>query len=258
MSTGRALYLDASIGWRVGLDDDTALSVVAPGRARSLYPLGKLSRVVSPAHADWALPALLACLRAGVPVLFHDARGEPVGWCFGPRRRETTLAELLRLGLAQPEWEARFGAWRRATEHRQQRLALAATGASEPGCTAPSSVRAHLCNRHRQRLGLPPGPPLRALRRGAAALVAQHLQHELGDTSLIGWARPGFHLGLVLTDLLEWGLHGVLWQTSAAEVRTLPTGRLAAQALERHGAAMHRTLGELLGSLERFLREWLW
>ena len=41
------LYLDAAWPWQVRLDDGPALHISAPGRARSLYPLQRLARVVS-------------------------------------------------------------------------------------------------------------------------------------------------------------------------------------------------------------------
>jgi hypothetical protein len=256
VSSGRALYLDASTRWQVRLDAGVALNVSAPGRARSLYPLARLARVVSPAHADWAAAALLACLQAGVPVIFHDAHGDPVGWCFGTRRRETTLAALLREGLAEPDWDERFGAWHAAAERRAVREALRALGIVG-GRPEAAAARAQLCNRHRQRLGMPVGEVLHALRLATAALAGECLQRELGEPCLIAHARPGLHLGLVLTGLLEWPTHRLLWQTRAHELKATAPARLAARMLEVHGADLQRALGDLLGSLELHLREWL-
>lgn len=257
MNAGRALYLDAATRWQVKLDDGVALHVSAPGRSRSLYPLDRLARVVSPAHADWTLPALLACLQAGVPVVFHDAHGEPVGWCFGPRRRETTLGALLREGLSRPEWDEHFDAWRAAAERRQIMHALAATGAPCRWLDA-AGARALLCNRHRQRFGQPVGTVLRALKRAGAALAAERLHGCVDDAALIGYARPGLHLARVFGEMLEWPVHRLLWACGVAEIGALPPPRFAARAIEQHGAALHRTLGELVGGLELHLREWLW
>jgi hypothetical protein len=255
--TGRALYLDAATRWQVKLDDGVALRVSAPGRSRSLYPLDRLARVVSPAQADWSLPALLACLNAGVPVVFHDPHGDPVGWCFGPRRRETTLTALLREGLTQPEWDQVFGMWYAAAERRQIMDALLATATPCHRIDA-AGARAQLCNRHRGRVGAPVGVVLRALRRAAAGLASEQLQRAVDDAALICFARPGLHLGVVLTGLLEWPMHGLLWESAVADIAALPPARFAAAAIENRSATLHRTLGELLGSLELHLREWLW
>lgn len=90
----RPLYLAPGIDWQVSLDDGPSLHISAEGRARSLIQISKLSRVVSPVRVRWESKALIACLRSGVPVLFSDTRGETVGWCFGSRKRESTLSGL--------------------------------------------------------------------------------------------------------------------------------------------------------------------
>ena len=110
----KPLYLDSSLAWQVRLDDGPALNISAPGRARSLYPLQRLARVISPSQAQWSTTALLACLRAGVPVIFHDTTGDPVGWCFGPRKRETTLGSLLREAMGLPQGRQLMVGWQQA------------------------------------------------------------------------------------------------------------------------------------------------
>ncbi len=75
----RPLYLETSVEWTVALDDGIALSISAPDRTRRLFPLARLSRVVSPEKAKWTTPALVGCLRHGVPVVFHDNKGDPWG-----------------------------------------------------------------------------------------------------------------------------------------------------------------------------------
>lgn len=250
----KPLYLDAALHWQVRLDDGPALHVSAPGRARSLYPLQRLARVISPSHAQWATPALLACLRAGVPVLFHDAGGEPVAWCFGPRKRETTLGSLLREALDRPDWADAIGGWQQATQRSEVLGALQAMGTRSQRLEAPA-VRTHLCNLHRVRTGQPAGAVLRALARANAALVAERLHGLVGDPALIGHARPGLHLGQIVCGLMEWRLHRILHAAPALAIAQSGPGRFAAAALEREGAALHRSCGEIAGSLEHHLRE---
>jgi len=224
----RPLYLEPGIPWRVKLDTGIALNVDAPCRARSLFPLARLARVVCDSHSIWETAALLGCLRAGVPVVFHDARGNALGWCFGPRRRETTLASLLREGLQQPGWPDHFGRWRIATERREM---LART-----------------------RTGVAAGQQLRHLRHAAAGLAAESIARIVDDPELIGYARPGLNLARELGDLLEWRLHTLYARVPAAQAHA---GRLAAALVESHGAFLHRACGEILGDLELNLREWL-
>ncbi len=252
----RPLYLEGGTGWRVKLDDGVALHVSTAGRARSLYPLRRLARVVCGAGTEWETAALLACLRAGVPVLFHDAQGEAIAWCFGPRRRETTLAELLGEGLRHPDWQTFFDQWQRSTMRREVLAALRQLG-SRRGRLDAAAVRAHLCNLHRDRTGQPAGPWLRALHRATTALVMENLQSALGDPALIGFARPGLHLARLFAELMEWRLHRLLHRVPAAIFADATPGRFAAALVERHTADLQAACGELLGDLEHQLREWL-
>ena len=252
----KPLYLDAALAWQVRLDDGPALHISAPGRARSLYPLQRLARVISPSQAQWSTAALLACLRAGVPVIFHDATGDPVGWCFGPRKRETTLGSLLREAMGLPQGNKLIASWQQAAMRREIIAALRELGTYSRNLEA-TAVRSHLCNLHRVRTGQPAGPCLRALRRANAALVAQRLHGLVGDPALIGFASEGLHLGQALCDLMEWQLHRLLHATPVMNILQHSPGRIAAEAIERDGAMLHRACGELAGSLEYQLREQL-
>lgn len=254
--TPRPLYLDPGIVWQVRLDDGVALSIAADGRTRSLYPLQRLSRVVCGRQVQWRTDALLACLEAGVPIVFNDARRGTIGWCFGARRRETTLAQLLREGLSQPQWPDRFGTWVAAVERREMLYALAYMGVRAARLEA-RHVRALLCNRHRQRIGVPAGPWLRALRLAGAGLAAEAAQRAVGDSTLLAFARPGFHLPRVLGDLLEWRQHRLLDDWPAAALHATSPQRLAAAAVQASPASLERGCGEFLGELELHLREWL-
>lgn len=252
----RPLYLEAGTGWRVKLDDGVALHVSAAGRARSLYPLTRLARVVCGVSAEWDTAALLACLRAGVPVLFHDAHGDTLAWCFGPRRRETTLAQLLGEGLHHPEWSTVFSQWHQATERRELLSALHALRGHGGRLDAPT-VRAHLCNLHRDRTGVAAGPWIRALQKANSALVAENLHSALGDPALICYARPGLHLARLFADLMEWRLHLLLHDTPTAAFAATTPGRLAAGLVEARTAPLQTACGAMLGDLEHQLRDWL-
>lgn len=249
----RALYLDAARPWTVQLDEGATLHMSTPGRARSLVPISRLARITCPAHARWDTASLLACLRAGVAVVFHDAAGQPVGWCFGPRQRETTLGNLLREAVGRPDGSALLQAWRDAAGRHEMLEAHRALGLPAiPGTAAQG--RARLCNAHRLRRGEPAGSMLRTLQRGCAALVAERLHQTLGDASLIGYSSPGIHLGEWLLQLMEWRLHIVL---GAMPVRSdmVEPGPAAARALEQHSTWLHGGCLELLGQLELHLRE---
>ena len=249
----KPLYLDANLQWQVALDDGPALHISAPGRARSLFPLQRLARVISPSHASWTTAALLGCLRAGVPVVFHDAGGQTVGWCFGPRRRETTLASLLREALDLPYGPDLLREWQRTQARREMLDTLRALGTASADLSA-IAVRARLCNLHRQRLGQPAGPWLRALQGANAAWVAQRLHGLLGDPALICFAAEGLHLSRLLADLMEWTLHCILQDLPLTAFHNTSPQRLAAATVECCGRRLHQSLGCLVGSLEHGLR----
>jgi hypothetical protein len=254
----RPLYLDAGLPWQVRLDDGPALHLSAPGRARTLVPLNQLARVVSPANANWHSAALLACLRAGVPVLFSDGNGAIVAWCFGPRRRETTLGQLLRLSLEAPDGANVLVQWHAACGRREMLATLRALGIRSLPARAsllPADVRARLCNLHRQRMGRAPGAWLHALERQTQALAAQQVYDSVGDPALIGHAAPGWHLGVALAQLLQWRLHRVLHDNPPdATESSARSARWAAQAVETHGAQLAAAAGAQLGQLEAHLR----
>src|SRR5690625_5928532 len=90
----KPLYLAHGRHVRVRNQDDV-LVVRSMGRAASIYPFKRLSRVVSANDVHWHNGALLGCLQAGVPVSFIDASGNTLGYCSGIRRRATTLSGLI-------------------------------------------------------------------------------------------------------------------------------------------------------------------
>ncbi len=249
----KPLYLDPAQAWQISLDDGPALNVSAPGRARCLYPLQRLARVVSPSQAQWTSAALLACLSAGVTVVFADNQGQTIAWCFGPRRRETTLACLLRETIDCSDGPGLLEDWRRAQERQAM---LATLRALQVHCheLRYDIVRARLCNLHRQRVGQPAGPWLRALQANAEAWVAQRLHDLVGDPTLIGYPCEGLHLSRLISGLLEWTLHDIFHAVPLMYFAQTSPQRLAAATLEREGTRLHCALGRLVGSLEHHLR----
>lgn len=252
----RPLYLDPGTDWRVALDDGPSLRLSADGRARSLFPIARLSRVVSPLRACWDSTALLACLKSGVPVLFADPRGETVGWCFGNRKRESTITGLLRIAVDEPDGEVWINDWQRAIMQKEIIATLRALGVRNPAkasCTDASAARSRLCNWHRHRLGQPVVPWLKVLERCTAAIVAEELAESIGSPELIAYPVPGLHLGIVFSDLLEWRSHRILAELQPQDLEKDPLRWAAAEA-ERQGTMLRSGIRTLLHSLETMLR----
>jgi hypothetical protein len=252
----KPLYLDHGPRWRVRLDGP-ALRVDGGGRAPGRYPLRRLARVVSASDVDWSTEALLGCLQAGVPIVFRSQRGDEQGWCFGPRRRETTLAGLLREALSRPEWDARFDAWRAAVARREMLHALERCGLRTSEAPVAREAEAKLCNAIALRYGIAPAAYVRALRSCAGAWIAERLAGAIGDPELIAWPREGLHLGHEFAALAAWHLHVEHCRCGAVALRDETPNRWAAMLLERAGARLDAKLGEILGDFERSLREWV-
>ena len=95
-----------------------ALRVAAADRASTFHPLARLSRVLSRGPVEWAGDALMACLEAGVPVLFVGDDGRVRGLLDPARTDPAGLGEHLRCAVESPDWPERYGNWLRAQQHR--------------------------------------------------------------------------------------------------------------------------------------------
>jgi hypothetical protein len=213
--------------------------------------------VVTANDVVWSTEALLGCLEAGVPVVFRGARGEALAWCFGPRRRETTLAGLLREAISRPDWEDWFTTWKASVERREIVSALHRAKLRAAPRVDPRSADADFCNALASRFGTPPAQHVRALRSAASALVAARLADAVADPELIAWAREGLHFVPAFAKLLQWELHVQHFARPVLELEDQPPSRWAAALLERVGARLDRKLGQILGDFERCLREWV-
>ena len=251
----KPLYLGNGQDLRVRADGP-ALRVDGPGRAAGRYPLTRLARVLSADDVAWRTDAMLACLQAGVPIVFVGRDGTPIGWCFGPRRRETTLAGLLREGLDRPDWDPRFDVWRRSVEQSQASAELRSCGLSSVSDSL-QAADASLFNHHRQRCGVGLAAHMCALRGAASALIARRVDRGIGDASLIGFARPGLHLSDAIMGMMRWQLHSLIERTSATTLREPVDMRFAARLVERDAVVLEAATIELLAGLEIWLRNWL-
>lgn len=120
----KALYLDGRKGAEVRLDGP-ALRVESPGRADARYPLGRISRLVTVGRIRWALPALIACLRAGVPIAVLDNAGRFVRIRFHLSEPERGIARHLGELLQISRYRRRYRDWFRDAELAEIKNAVA-------------------------------------------------------------------------------------------------------------------------------------
>ena len=118
-STLKPLYLDGAVAAPVSVQlDGPALKVLKPGRCAGRYPLRLLSRVMVSGAVEWAMPALLACLRNGIVVSFLDKNGEFVGMCIGASPGKAELSDRLQEFALRPDWPHHYARWYTAMERR--------------------------------------------------------------------------------------------------------------------------------------------
>ena len=254
--TARPLYLQPSLPARVSLDNAVALRIHISGQSGLRTPLAKISRVVCNHQVQWDSDALVACLQHGIPIAFMDARGKSIGWCFGARRRETTLANLLARALAADDWNQRFDPWLEGQHRARAAQALLLCGIVTSNAHL-SDVRNVLCNLHRTRLGVPAGAALGKLEVLARCDVAAALADAVGEASLLAWHRPGLNLIDTFAGLVSIHAHTVINSTCGLPAADQVT-RWATQSYEKHAGLFAQSTGALIGAFELFLREhWL-
>jgi hypothetical protein len=135
----KPLYLEGR-DLHVGLDGP-ALKVSKPATADRLFPLQRLSRVVSSPHVDWELPALLACAGKGITVNFLDDDGELLARCIGKADDHDGLDRQLEFFLYRPDWEPLYKQWFKAVENMALRSVMRRSGLSLEGAPSPRVLR---------------------------------------------------------------------------------------------------------------------
>ena len=108
--------------------DGPALKVSKPEEADRLFPLRRLSRVISSPRVDWELPALLACASHGINVNFLADDGSLLARCIGQADDHDGLDQLLEAFLYRPDWEPLYRQWLAAVENMALRSLLRRSG----------------------------------------------------------------------------------------------------------------------------------
>lgn len=247
------LYLNQ--GSTLALDIDTAqrLRIERAQLPEKRIPLHLVSRIVCSSQVSISTSALLACMRRGVPLAIVEPSGKTLGWCFGVRRTENSLRELLRHALDDPAWEVEYKNWL-ANQHLAictQMLLLCQV----PGTAAArANPRAALCNAHRQKHQQPCGQAVDAIAQLAQHELAAHLGRESCDPTLLAWARPGINLINDLGALLGLHAHTDIHHTAQRHVEEA-LQHWALRRYERSSALWQQRIAHLGVAFEQFLRE---
>lgn len=116
-SDARPLYLAPMPDTYVSLDGP-ALCVSREERAPQLFPLQRLSRVVTATCVGWSTPALLACAERGISVLFLDEQGEIKARLTGRPGVYDEMYQRLAEFLLLPQAAGMYAYWLRSYRRR--------------------------------------------------------------------------------------------------------------------------------------------
>lgn len=259
----QSLHLDGGTHPLAVLLEGPALRVRRAGMADAYAPLPRLARVcVHSSRVQWRTEALLACLEAGVPVLFLGTHGRLAGACIPlhPPSQRRDLAALLEEGVAAGSLRRRLEDFCRA-EERAAVMAFLKTAPPAPG-DANIALREAPLWRHCLRLTGREGvaEALAALMQGlAAALALEGLARRGVGPRFLARRAGGFPLPERLGRILVWPLWPRIWalarHAELGEDGSLPPRwrRLAIHAFETAGMEPRRDA--LLARLAQALSE---
>lgn len=201
----QSLHLDGADRPVAVLLDGPALRLRRKDTADIFAPLPRLARVtVHGSRVQWRTEALLACLEAGIPVLFHGARGDWQGTLLPARvpAHRRTLSDLIDRAAAVPGFRHRLGDFVRSEEGRAVSAALAELGCRRAPLPSPSAVLAAA-------IASAPKPEAaetawRTLTGLAAGLVAGELARRGVGPRFLLHRTGGFRLAEELARVLTW------------------------------------------------------
>lgn len=253
---GKPLYLLSYQAKRVSIDSTRRLQVHMSGGKINSVPLHLVSRLVCGVHIEIETKALHACMHAGVPIAIQTKDSESVGWCFGARRVESSLRQLLLFAYDDPKWEELYETWRDQTYDAIASQALLL-------CDVPATLDARkqpriaLCNAHFEKHGVACGDHLDALTLLAVHEIAAVLAEEVGDASLVVWGKQGLNLVEELGALVAVHAHVDLHHAQGLR-RLRNIERWAVPFYESMAAHWQQRIATVVVSFEQFLRShWL-
>jgi hypothetical protein len=213
------------------------------------FPLARLSRILVCGRVRWDGEALALCLRHRIPVVFLDARAQPIGAAMPLQGQPGALDELLTEFVDRPHWHARYDNWLRSQRLRvllawRRRRAAAGT----PLTTAEwvEAVRAQVYVPEFAGAGAAAGASY-ALALVVLARAGARTQYRAFDGCVLPLAAD---LGRLLDLRVTLGL-GTLAQEFD------DCGALKARGFEAGAAGHEAFLVELIERLRRRIGEWV-
>lgn len=257
----RPLYLAPLPDTYVSLDGP-ALCVSREERAPVLFPLQRISRILSATSIGWSSAALLACAERGISVAFMDEQGTIAARLTGrPGARDELYQRLIEF-LLLPQAAGMYGFWFR--NYRRRAAHWAGLKLDIPVAQRdPSHCRDSIERLAKRYAGAAAAVQVRQWMRSLAFSAMQaHLQ-DLGigaEQSLGQVGEPT--LARDLTEILVWYLEparvGWLQSRQLAANRQgqsirPPTQREVTQLFESRAVRVDERAREVTGTLHRWL-----
>lgn len=233
----KALYLDGAAEPLEVVLDGPALRIRRYARADARAPLRVLGRIVVSGSVAWRTEALLACMDAGIPVVFLAADGTARGWAVGAHDSEEDINLLLEDACLDRAWAGRHEDWIRAMERRSLIAAINALKVRAANMRGPDVWVA--CEARVDALNAPvkAAAIIGCLTGALSAHAAQLLRRQgIAARFATGYGAP-VRLLDDFTRILAWELWPLVWEI--------------ALYFCRHGAK-HRTEADVRRRLIRF------
>lgn len=252
----RPLYLHKGSAKRLDLDSTNRLRIERKDGPDRRIPLHHVSRIICSSNLDISSRTLMTCMQHGIPLAILNSDSTPLGWCFGTRRKETSLRQLLNFALDDPTWPTLYKDWLVL-----ERLAISVHTLLACGVPSTASARQNprvaLCNAHFRQHRRACSPYIDELAMLAQVDLAFHLEKETSDLKLLAWHRPGLNLIFDLGQLLSLYAH-----TDLHHAPQLPNHEQitiwAIRRYEMHIAHWQQRIAQLMYDFEQFLRaNWL-
>lgn len=208
MTEQRPLYLVAAQSMDVTYRAP-ALTIAVHGCADALYPLARISRILSRGAVAWSGEALAGCLDHGVPVLLMADDGRLRGVLTPHRHPPADLSLHLASAPLAPEWPEHYRNWYLSQQRRIINRLAAALGWRLHDCR-PGVVQRRLDLALHQHWQRPPQTLLGGPMVGLRATVAESLAQAGVDAGIATGAWGGMNLADDLARLAAWPLRGRL------------------------------------------------
>jgi hypothetical protein len=248
----QTLHLDGVAAPVAVLLEGPALRLRRPEAADRFAPLAGLARVtVHGPRVHWRPEAMLACLEAGIPVVFLGARGALAGVLVPsrPPRQRADLPGLLDLAASVPGFRGRLEDFCRAARCGAAQAAVRALGlgggeAREAPRRLAEAALAAAAEPEAARAAL------RELKALAAAAVAAGLARRGLGPHFLARRTGGFPLPELLGEALSWHVLPVCWRRVVASRRD---GGGALHSASRHALIRAFESADPDGQIDRLL-----